>query len=47
MAKEVVEQRAIPIRVACAVFSIRESCYRYEAKLDAENQTIVDWLVLD
>ena len=32
MAKEVVEQRGVPIRLACAVFSISESCYRYESK---------------
>ena len=45
MAKEVVEQRGVPIRVACAVFSISESCYRYESKQNAENAEIVDWLL--
>ena len=45
MAKEVVEQRGVPIRVACAVFSISESCYRYEPKQNAENAEIVDWLL--
>ena len=29
MAKEVVQQRGVAIRLACAVFTISESCYRY------------------
>ena len=45
MAKEVVQQRGLAIRVACAVFSISESCYRYEPKHDAENALIADWLI--
>jgi putative transposase len=32
MAKEVVAQRGISIRLACSVFTVSESCYRYEAK---------------
>ena len=45
MAKEVVKARRASIRVACAIFSISESCYRYEAKLKAENEEIADWLL--
>ena len=45
MAKEVVTQRGISIRVACQVFTVSESCYRYEAKLNAENDQIADWLL--
>jgi len=45
MAKEVVQQRRLTIRVACAVFSISESCYRYESKENAENDLIADWLM--
>ena len=45
MAKEVVSQRGIAIRTACAVFSISESCYRYESKQNAENEEIADLLV--
>ena len=44
MAKEVVQERGLAIRLACAVFSISESCYRYEAKPNAENEIIADWL---
>lgn len=45
MAKEIVQQRGLAIRLACAVFSISESCYRYEAKQNAENEIIADWLI--
>jgi hypothetical protein len=45
MAKEVVQQRGLAIRLACAVFSISESCYRYESKQNAENDEIADWLI--
>jgi putative transposase len=45
MAKEVVQQRGLAIRLACAVFSISESCYRYESKQNAENALIADWLI--
>ena len=40
MAKEIVAQRGITIRVACQVFSVSESCDRYEAKQDAQNRQI-------
>ena len=33
------------IRVACDVFSISETCYRYQAKLSSENALIADWLL--
>ena len=45
MAKEVVLQRGLAIRVACAVFCISESCFRYESKKDAENALIANWLL--
>jgi putative transposase len=45
MAKEVVALRGLSIRLACDVFSVSESCYRYEAKRNAENEQIADWLV--
>jgi putative transposase len=31
--------------MACQAFRISESCYRYERKLDAENEVIADWLM--
>jgi len=41
----VVSQRGLSIRLACAAFSISESCYRYQSKLSDENAEIADWLI--
>ncbi len=40
-----VKKRGICIRVACQAFRISESCYRYERKLDAENDEVATWLI--
>ncbi len=45
MAKQVVSERCISIRLACLIFSVSETCYRYEAKRDAENDRLADWLL--
>lgn len=45
MEKEVAQQRAVAIRVASAVFSISESCYRYAYKQKADNEEIANWLM--
>ncbi len=45
MARHAVAQRGIPIRLACDLFSVSETCYRYEAKRRAENEEIADWLI--
>jgi transposase InsO family protein len=45
MAIKAVTDRGVPIRVACKAFRISESCYRYERKLDAENEEVANWLV--
>jgi len=44
MAKEV-QQRGVAIRLACTVFSIGESCYRYQSQQNAENEQIANWLI--
>ena len=44
MAKRAVEQHGISIRLACQLFQVSQTCYRYEAKLNAENELIADWL---
>jgi putative transposase len=31
--------------MACCLFSISETCYRYELKLNDENAHIADWLL--
>lgn len=40
-----VREHSISIRMACKLFSISETCYRYIAKLDDENELIADWLL--
>ena len=45
MAKRVVAERGISIRLACLIFSVSQTCYRYEAKKNAENEQIADWLL--
>jgi putative transposase len=45
MAKKAVTERGACIRVACAAFRISEYCYRYERKLDAENDEVANWLI--
>ena len=45
MARRAVEQRGVSVRLACRMFNVSESCYRYQAKLRAEDDVIADWLV--
>jgi putative transposase len=46
MAKRAVEQHGISIRLACDLFQVSQTCYRYQAKLNAENELIADWLLV-
>lgn len=45
MATQAVAHYAISIRLACRVFMVSESCYRYQPVLADENQKIADWLL--
>ena len=45
MAHWAVTERSATIKLACQAFGISQTCYRYKAKLDAENVLIADWLV--
>lgn len=45
MAKQCVQGRGVSIRLACESFSVSESAYRYQAKNNAENQRVADWLL--
>ena len=45
MAKKAVRDKAIPIRLACDIFSVSETCYRYQAKNNAQNELIANWLI--
>ena len=42
MAKKAVKERNTCVRVVCKAFRISESCYRYERKLDAENDEVAN-----
>ena len=45
MAKQAAKTREISIRLACRIFGISETCYRYQAKNSQENDQIADWLL--
>jgi putative transposase len=45
MAKKAVTELGACIRVTCEAFRISESYYRYERKLDAENDEVANWLI--
>lgn len=45
MARYYIVEKAISIRLACLMFGISETCYRYESKLSSENEMIADWLM--
>ena len=40
-----VQEKGISIRLACATFSISETCYRYQPVLKDENVEIAHWLL--
>jgi putative transposase len=45
MAVNMVKEVGISIRLACEVFAISQTCYRYQPRLSDENAEIADWLV--
>ena len=45
MAKQVVFDKGIAIRRACRLFTISETCYRYQPMCSEENEFIADWLI--
>ena len=38
-------QHGVAINLACTAFGISETCYRYQARRQAENEEIANWLV--
>jgi len=42
MARKGVAKHGISIRLACVVYGISETCYRYQAKLSGENALVAD-----
>ncbi len=45
MAKKAVNHRKISVRMACLIFVVSETCYRYQPKLSDENELIADKLI--
>jgi len=45
LAKKAVTNKGSSIRLVCCAFTISQTCYRYERKLQPENDVIADWLI--
>lgn len=45
MARKLIARRGFSIRLACEIFGISQTCYRYQARLSDENALIADWLI--
>ena len=45
MAKRAVQERGISIRLACELYQISQTCYRYETQRNVENEQIANWLI--
>ena len=39
------ESRRVSVKLACAAVGISETCYRYQPKLNTDNERIADWLI--
>ena len=45
MAKEAVESKGSSIHLACDIFQVSQTCCRYNAKRNDENEKIAHWLM--
>lgn len=45
LAQKAVQNHSIAITLACALFGLSQTCYRYQTKLRDENAKIADWLL--
>jgi putative transposase len=45
MARQAVALRGVSIALACRTFGVSETCYRYNGKLNDENEQIADLLI--
>ncbi|EJM99563.1 transposase, partial [Herbaspirillum sp. YR522] len=45
MAKRVVQERGVTIKLACQAFNVSQACYRYASKRKPENEEIANWLL--
>jgi len=45
MAERAVKEKGVSIRLACEIFSVSQTCYRYQPKFSSENELIAQWLL--
>ena len=45
MAERAVRERGVSIRLACEIFRVSQSCYRYAPRGRAENDEVAQWLL--
>ena len=45
MAERAVREKDVSIRLACEIFSVSQTCYRYQPKFSSENELIAQWLL--
>jgi len=45
MDKEAIQSHTISVSLACRTFLISETCYRYQPKLNSDNELIADLLL--
>ena len=45
MAQNLVREKGLSVRLACEIFGISETCYRYQARFSGENMLVADWLL--
>lgn len=45
MAEKAVALRGVSVALACRTFEVSETCYRYSARLNDENEQIADLLI--
>ena len=45
MAQRAISEKGISIRLACEIFSVSQTCYRYQPKFSSENELIAQWLL--
>ena len=44
MAERAVREHGVSIRLACEIFQVSQSCYRYVPRMRAQNEEIAQWL---
>jgi putative transposase len=45
MAQKAASQHHVSIGLACEIFGVSETCFRYEAKNNVQNELIAGWLI--